>query len=265
MAETDLGAQDVVIAEHLSASAQPRVTEDGSGGAWIAWIGGGTTGSAAVIVQHLFGGATWAALGSRPVAVGEAEPLAKSKPRLVADGDGGAFLAWLSGRYAPRAVHLLPEGAVDPGWPIEGLHLEDPAIGSYQLEAVSDGSRGAIIAWERARDTPSINDLVMLQKLSTWGTTSSTADTSLVLTGCIPNPSKGIAEVALELRSTGPAILELFDAMGRRVATRDVGVLGPGSHVVRLSADRGALAPGVYLLCLRSKSALVSKRAIVVP
>jgi hypothetical protein len=79
-----------------------------------------------------------------------------------------------------------------------------------------------------------------------------------------PNPSSGSLAVSFALPGSGPATLELIDVSGRIVALRSVGQLGPGSHVVTLAGERGALRPGVYAVRLRRADRSVSTRAVVV-
>src|SRR5207249_3733346 len=57
---------------------------------------------------------------------------------------------------------------------------------------------------------------------------------TLSLQGLRPNPAQGALSVAFSLPSAAPATLELLDLGGRRMATRDVGSLGPGRQVLRL-------------------------------
>jgi hypothetical protein len=65
----------------------------------------------------------------------------------------------------------------------------------------------------------------------------------------LPNPvSQGLA-VSLSLPDAAEARLEVFDVAGRRFASRRVGELGAGDHVVQLGA-RGSLAPGMYVIRL---------------
>ncbi len=66
------------------------------------------------------------------------------------------------------------------------------------------------------------------------------------LRGPSPNPSRGDRlEVSFRLVDAAPAELVLFDVGGRRVASREVGALGAGSHVVDMAADR-PIEPGIY-------------------
>ena len=67
----------------------------------------------------------------------------------------------------------------------------------------------------------------------------------LALRHVTPNPSRGVMRVDLSLGGGGPAMLELVDLAGRRVATRDLRGLAAGHHSVEL---RERLPAGVYLV-----------------
>jgi hypothetical protein len=85
----------------------------------------------------------------------------------------------------------------------------------------------------------------------------------LALAGALPNPAVEDLLVRFSLPDATPAVLELFDVTGRQVMTKDVGPLGPGEHSVRL-AQRGALAPGIYLLRLtRGPRTLTSRLTVM--
>jgi hypothetical protein len=67
---------------------------------------------------------------------------------------------------------------------------------------------------------------------------------------------------AFSLPDAAAARLELTDLAGRRILARDVGMLGPGEHVVDL-AEGHRLAPGIYLLRLTRGSESLTSRAVV--
>ena len=69
--------------------------------------------------------------------------------------------------------------------------------------------------------------------------------------------------MTFSLPDGAPARLEAYDLAGRRVAAREVGPLGGGSHEVRLGEGRG-LAPGVYLLRLTRGARVLTTRAVIV-
>ena len=64
-----------------------------------------------------------------------------------------------------------------------------------------------------------------------------TAD-RLALAGLRPNPSSGTnLKVAFSLADAGSTRLELLDVAGRRIATRELGALGAGTHLEPLPTD----------------------------
>jgi hypothetical protein len=103
------------------------------------------------------------------------------------------------------------------------------------------------------------------------GTEQRVGETSVVvpshlafaLHGARPNPSPGLVSVAFVLPDAASAHLELLDVTGRRVAGRDVGTLGAGSHVVDLTEGR-PLAAGVYLVRLSRAGQSLTTRVTVI-
>ena len=72
---------------------------------------------------------------------------------------------------------------------------------------------------------------------------------SLALATAPPQPSRAGVLVSIAIPDAAPARLELFDVLGRRLRSREVGELGAGDHVTSL-AEPGALRPGIYLVRL---------------
>lgn len=86
---------------------------------------------------------------------------------------------------------------------------------------------------------------------------------ALALDGSRPNPSRKDLTIAFSLPDASSAYLEVLDLAGRRIEGRDVGMLGPGNHVLRLAEGRD-LAPGVYLLRLAHRGCFLTARAVIV-
>lgn len=85
----------------------------------------------------------------------------------------------------------------------------------------------------------------------------------LALNGIVPSPARGRSfGVSFTLPRPGPAKLTLFDVGGRVIASRDLGSLGQGRHVMSLGAER-ALSAGVYIIRLSHEGRTVSQRAIL--
>lgn len=88
------------------------------------------------------------------------------------------------------------------------------------------------------------------------------APNDLVLSSPSPNPTREGLAVRLALPSRRPAALELYDVTGRRLAIRNVGLLGPGEHLVDLDEQR-RLPAGVYLVTLTDGRTTRSTKAVV--
>jgi hypothetical protein len=79
----------------------------------------------------------------------------------------------------------------------------------------------------------------------------------------IPNPTSQGLTVAFSLPDAASARMEVLDVAGRRVASRSVGEMGAGDHVVQLAAP-GALAPGMYVIRLtRGADTRVARVSII--
>jgi hypothetical protein len=84
----------------------------------------------------------------------------------------------------------------------------------------------------------------------------------LALALASPNPTRAGLVVRVGLPAKRPAALELYDITGRRLALRNVGLLGAGEHAVDL--DPGRMLPsGVYLLSLTDGRATRTTKAVV--
>jgi hypothetical protein len=122
------------------------LTSDGAGGAIVAWTDSRAGGSNLdVYAQRMSSGgvAQWTANG---VAVCTAAN-SQDEPSIVADGVGGAIVAWEDARsvsdiYAQR---LSSSGAAL--WTSNGQAVCTAANNQYTPVLVSDGNQGAIIAW----------------------------------------------------------------------------------------------------------------------
>jgi hypothetical protein len=69
--------------------------------------------------------------------------------------------------------------------------------------------------------------------------------------------------VHFTLPSAAPATLEVLDVAGRRLASREVGGLGPGPHDLVLNVASG-WRPGLYLVRLRQATRSLTAKAVVV-
>ena len=76
-----------------------------------------------------------------------------------------------------------------------------------------------------------------------------------------PNPTAGAATVAFTLAEAGDVSVDVFDVLGRRVATLADGSAAAGP--VRLDVPAGALAPGTYVVRVLTDAGAASTRLTV--
>lgn len=75
-----------------------------------------------------------------------------------------------------------------------------------------------------------------------------------------PNPFTGTASLTYTLDRAGPARLELFDALGRRVSVLEDAARPAGTYRARLNGD--ALPPGLYLVRLTAGAQTAARRLV---
>jgi hypothetical protein len=150
----------------------------------------------------------------------------------------GHNLGWSNGTYyfRDRAYDL----SVDPAF--RGIpHTADTLEVKWFLGAVSGG---AAAQWQGGGDESwAIDHVKITTSLGLVGVPGASGGLALACRG--PNPARGAdVRVRLTLPGPGAAWLEWFDVAGRRLASRDVGPLGPGTHEVVLRLE-GSRAPGL--------------------
>lgn len=271
------------------------IAPDSSGGAYMSW---GTDGSTSQgYVQHVSGGGT-VATGWPQYGTPLASTCGQFSPELVTDGAGGAIAVWeerdgTCSRLGLFAQHLLPNGFYPvavlvsianaeatpdqvvltwqgPGAsslqatverriltsPWEPLGSAAP-VGSDRLQyldrSVSSGSRYAYrLRW--------LDSGQLLHSSETW---VDVPQAELALEGLRPNPAAFELNAAFSLPSSALATLDLLDVSGRRIASREVGSLGPGNHTVRLN-EAGPVPAGIYWLRLTEGARSLVARGVVI-
>lgn len=100
--------------------------------------------------------------------------------------------------------------------------------------------------------------------MSTAGTDAEEpVEGAVEISGAYPNPTSGSAALDLRVARTQPVTVEVFDALGRRVALALRGDLTAGQ---RLTVDlpTGDLAPGVYVIRIAGETFQEARRLTVV-
>ena len=126
------------------------VVSDGEGGAIITWHDRRQGATEDIFAQRVDadGDVLWEAGG---VAVHEENGQHQTYPALVADGAGGAIIAWTDNRFPePRSFDVCAQRIDDEGsmqWGPDGVLLCDADYEQRFPAVISDGAGGAIVTW----------------------------------------------------------------------------------------------------------------------
>ena len=145
----------VAVSTASGNQAYPDITSDGAGNTIVAWIDFSGTYSQ-VFAQRLSaqGAPTWLDNGV-PVCTTSSN---QSTVKIVEDGSAGAVLIWVDTRNIfddLYAQHIDKDGITT--WNAGGVAVSSAPLGQLNPVVVTDGARGAIVAWD---DNRSITDQV---------------------------------------------------------------------------------------------------------
>ena len=158
----------------------PTLVADTAGGAFVAWddVRSGTNVDA--YAHHVLASGAldpaWPVDGLLLRASADNQVM----PAIVADGSGGAFVAWEDGGNTPNAdpyaQHVLAGGGIDPAWPAAGRTLCAAARSQWFPAIVADGAGGAIVSWVDQRFGPGVSRVYAQRVLAGGATDASWPD-----------------------------------------------------------------------------------------
>lgn len=149
----------------------PQIVSDDAGGCIVAWLDTRGDAGADIYAKRL--------LSSGAVAPGwhpDGVPVCtvwgvQEQMRMVADGAGGAVLAWVDVRIAndPNilALRVTAGGAVASGWAVNGTVICSATGAQGEVCILADGAGGALLAWSDARNTAYGRDIYAHHVLGT--------------------------------------------------------------------------------------------------
>ena len=128
----------------------PTIVSDGAHGAIVSWTDNRDP-TPHIFAHHIL--ASGALDRAWPVdgLVLVTAPIEQQLSILVSDGVGGAIVSWedqRSGVHNMYAQHVRVTGAVDPGWPVNGIALSNRSTEQTNAVIVPDGAGGAIVTWQ---------------------------------------------------------------------------------------------------------------------
>ena len=157
---------------------------------------------------------------------------------------GGRYVPWI----ASAKTTVEPGATATLGVGIDASAL---AVGTYE----------ATLAL--TTNDPAARSTLVPVSLVVTTATDAEADVPVVfgLDAVAPNPVAGAGRVTFRLAHASDVSLDVFDALGRRVATLAEGPHAAGTHTARLAP--GTLAAGAYVLRLATPDERASRRFIV--
>jgi hypothetical protein len=158
-------------------------------------------------------------------------------------------LEWYVASGAERGAEVQRRTATSEWTTLATIHADGAGHMRFRDANVEAGERYAyrLIVSERALE-------------ESWVQVPQRAELSFE--GALPNPSTRDLTVSFALSRTGAASLRVLDVTGRAVAVREWASLEAGRHR-ELIADRGALAPGLYVLELAAEGRRLTRKVVV--
>jgi len=144
--------------------------------------------------------------------------------------------------------------------------IQNPAV----LDASAVGNEVGLLVYTQENESPWYGDRwpqsgsFGAYTLSIGGGTATEASASgaLALRGAVPNPAAGRSEIRYTLASSADVRVELFDVVGRRVATLAQGPQGAGDQ--RVAVETAGLPAGLYVYRVAAGAATLSGTLTVV-
>jgi hypothetical protein len=255
------------------------ITQDGDGGAIIAWMDQRTVVNEPDIFAQRVDGAGGIVWPEDGVALCTAA-WRQEFPLVVPDGAGGAIVVWSDARdCAPGGLCDLYARRVSasgtPLWDPDGVAICLADGRQYDQVAVANGQGGAVVAWTDYRSEPEdtggdIYAQAVDQNGQLGGGTTAipaepapAAGTSLRV---FPNPMRFSGSIAYRLKEPKAVELRVYEVGGRLVRTLAAAVQAAGEH--RMSwegtdAAGRALPSGVYMIALESGHEKLEERLII--
>ena len=139
------GSNAVTVASGVGPQPSLTMTSDGDDGAIIAWEDyRNTYGDIYAQRVNALGSVQWTTNGAAVCSA----PGGQATPEIVADGMGGAVIAWLDGRNGPLQIfaqRIDSSGVVQ--WATDGVALCNMPSDQEFHSIATDGNSGAIIGW----------------------------------------------------------------------------------------------------------------------
>ncbi len=226
----------------------PASIADGAGGVIVAWTDKRDGPDGGVWAQRLdaSGAPAWAADG---VPVGTT-PQGQHDPLIVADGAGGAIVAWSADAMTPPGMTLLAQHLDASGagqWSSGGITVSGTVSTKGLGGMVADAAGGTILVWSDGRG---VDPDIYSKRIGADGQLGAPSQTSgiprtplpstVTLSPPTPNPARASTRIGFALPRAADVSLAIFDAGGRLVRRFAGGRFSAGEHAIMWDLRDGA-------------------------
>jgi hypothetical protein len=250
------------VCDAIGEQSQPRLAQDGFGGAWVVWKDQRSDLAGDLRYSHvLSNGAFASGFTSSGLQLVTAAGV-QGEARIAGDGAGGFIAVWRDERSGNADIyiqHVLANGTLPAGWPVNGKPLTTAAGTQEQPAIASTGAGRVLVAWRDARTSPS---RIYAAAVVDAGTTAVpvTGAGALRISASAASPTE--VRLRLSLPTAGTARVEVVDVSGRRLASRECSgpldaatvtlraavPLEPGRYFARVTQDGASASTGVIVL-----------------
>ncbi len=199
-----------------------------------------------------------------PLSAQSVDNLAPSAPASFAGAyaSGTTHLAWTPNGEGDLNHYRLYRGGGAGFTPSPANLIASPSTGASSFDDPTPG--GYVYKLSAVDVNGNESPVATAIPSGTVGVEAGEGAVAFALEGARPNPARaGALAIAFALPDDAHATLELLDVGGRRIASREVGSLGRGRHVVNL-AQSHRVAPGLYWLRLSHGATQRTLRVAVV-
>lgn len=245
------GGAPVTLSAAPRAARRPALVWDGIAAAIVTWHET-LAGAEDVRAQHVSSSGTqrWSQGGALLCTA----PGIQQFPAIVADGRGGALIAWEDQRSGAWDIHAQRIDSLGGlRWGSAGVVVSNARGGQYGPAIVAHADTVALVVWTDQRAGGTDIHAQRLPFAVTLGVPSHAAGPLTLTAG--PNPSSGVTWIACSLTSASEARVWIHDAAGRRVRELFRGAAAAGAHRLLWDGrdDHGRLMPpGIYRARLRA-------------
>ena len=251
----------------------PKLVSDGIGGAIMTWEDFRTGLTSDIYAQRVDSTgvvATGWNVNGIAVCVSASN---QTNPKIISDGSHGAIITWMDKRDSSTNGNTYDvyasciTGSFAFPWTANGVPICTVDSTQSNPTTASDGSGGAIIAWQ---DKRSGNYDIYASRVLQNGTLNAVeiagiAPAEFTLSQNYPNPFNPSTKIQYTIGNAGLVSLRVYNVLGDEVATLVNGRQESGNYTVPFNTNNGTLhlSSGVYFYRLETGSFVSTKKLIL--